>query len=69
MQHWIRPGVKLIDMCEHLEGIVRSLVEVDGLKAGTAVCYTSACDLCEGLDHVDYDVILSVKFSLSPTYD
>lgn len=35
MQNWIKPGVKLIDMCEHLEAIVRTLVEEDGLNAGT----------------------------------
>ena len=34
MQNWIKPGVKLIDMCEHLEETVRTLVEVNGLKAG-----------------------------------
>lgn len=34
MQNWIKPGVKLIDMCEHLEEIVRTLVQANGLEAG-----------------------------------
>jgi len=35
MQNYIKPGVKLIDMCEHLEATVRSLIQADGLNAGT----------------------------------
>ena len=34
MQRWIKPGVKLIDMCELLEDTARTLVEANGLKAG-----------------------------------
>ena len=35
IQNWIKPGVKLIDMCEHLEETVRTLVEANKLEAGT----------------------------------
>lgn len=34
MQNCIKPGVKLIDMCEQLEEIARTLVEANGLEAG-----------------------------------
>ncbi len=41
MQNWIKPGVKLIDMCEHLEATVRTLIEEKGLEAGQLnVCRT-----------------------------
>ena len=34
MQNWIKPGVKLFDMCERLEETARTLVEANGLSAG-----------------------------------
>lgn len=34
MQRWIKPGVKLIDMCELLEDTARNMVEANGLKSG-----------------------------------
>ena len=46
MQHYIKPGVKLIDMCEHLEATVRALVEADGLNAGTLSRNHSAVGTC-----------------------
>ena len=34
IQKWLKPGMKLIDVCEHLEGVARTLVEEKGLEAG-----------------------------------
>lgn len=36
MHKFIKPGVKLIDICDTLEGIVRKLIEENGLQAGHA---------------------------------
>lgn len=36
MKHVIKPGVKLIDMCEQLESYVRTLIDERGLEAGIA---------------------------------
>ena len=38
IQRWLRPGMKLIDVCEHLEDTARTLVEASGLEAGECVC-------------------------------
>lgn len=35
-QRWIEPGMKLIDICEKLEGKLLHLIERDGIKAGQA---------------------------------
>ena len=45
MQQWMRPGVKLIEMCEMLENTARTLVEANGLKAGQSILhmYTLHC--------------------------
>lgn len=32
----IKPGIKLFDMCEQLEGYVRTLIEANGLEQGIA---------------------------------
>ena len=37
IQRLIKPGIKLIDMCETLEETVRTLVEANGLTAGGLV--------------------------------
>ena len=37
IQRWLRPGMKLIDVCEHLEDTARTLVEASGLEAGECV--------------------------------
>ena len=34
IQRWLQPGMKLIDVCEHLEDTARTLVEASGLEAG-----------------------------------
>ena len=34
IQRWLKPGMKMIDICEHLEGVARQLVEENGLKSG-----------------------------------
>lgn len=43
MQSWIKPGMKMIDICEELESRVRLLVEADGLKQGIA--FPTGCSL------------------------
>jgi len=40
---YIKPGIKLIDMCEKLENASRTLIEEDGLKAGIA--FPTGCSL------------------------
>ena len=37
MQRVIKPGIKLIDMCETLEETARTLVEANGLTSGNQV--------------------------------
>ena len=37
MQRVIKPGIKLIDMCETLEETARTLVEANGLTSGSQV--------------------------------
>lgn len=39
MQRVIKPGIKLIDMCETLEETARTLVEANGLKTGRLMWY------------------------------
>eukprot|EP00731_Ephydatia_muelleri_P010088 Em0005g674a len=43
IQKWLKPGMKLIDVCEHLEGVARTLVEEKGLEAGLA--FPTGCSL------------------------
>ena len=43
MRPRIRPGVRLIDMCEQLEAASRALIEADGLEAGIA--FPTGCSL------------------------
>jgi len=43
MQSWIKPGMKMIDICEELENRVRLLVGADGLKQGIA--FPTGCSL------------------------
>ena len=45
-QSYIRPGMKLIDICERLEEMNRYLVQENGLKAGIA--FPTGCSL----DHI-----------------
>ena len=35
IQRWLKPGMKLIDVCEHLEQTARTLVAENGLQSGT----------------------------------
>lgn len=42
-QTWIKPGMKLIDICERLEGNVRRLLEADGLVRGHA--FPTGCSI------------------------
>ena len=34
IQQWLKPGMRMIDICEHLEGVACQLVEENGLKSG-----------------------------------
>ena len=34
IQNYIKPGMKLIDVCEHLEDTARKLIGENGLQAG-----------------------------------
>jgi len=43
IQGWVKPGMKMIDICEELESKVRTLVEVDGIKQGIA--FPTGCSL------------------------
>lgn len=43
MKSVIKPGIKLIDMCETLEGLSRKLIEEKGLEAGIA--FPTGCSL------------------------
>lgn len=64
------PGVKLIDMCEKLEETVRTLIEVDGLKAGIA--FPTGCSLNHVAAHwtpnggdktvLGYDDVMKIDF-------
>jgi methionyl aminopeptidase len=42
-QTWIKPGIKLIDMCEKIEDKVRLLIQENGLNAGIA--FPTGCSL------------------------
>ncbi|GFR45393.1 hypothetical protein Agub_g6774 [Astrephomene gubernaculifera] len=43
MRTIIKPGIRLFDMCEQLEDMVRNLIEVNGLDAGIA--FPTGCSL------------------------
>ncbi|CAI8006768.1 Methionine aminopeptidase 2, partial [Geodia barretti] len=36
IQRWLKPGMKLIDVCEHLEQTARTLISENGLQSGLA---------------------------------
>ena len=36
ISNWVKPGMKLIDVCETLENSVRTLIEARGMEAGIA---------------------------------
>jgi methionyl aminopeptidase len=43
MQGWVKPGMKMIDICEELESRSRLLIEAEGLKQGIA--FPTGCSL------------------------
>lgn len=43
IKRWLRPGVKMIDLCEELERTSRALIHERGLKAGLA--FPTGCSL------------------------
>ncbi len=70
MQKVIKPGIKLIDMCEQLEGLSRSLIKEDGLQAGIA--FPTGCSLNHVAAHytpnkgdntvLGYDDVMKIDF-------
>uniref|UniRef100_A0A7S0BE05 Methionine aminopeptidase 2 n=1 Tax=Rhodosorus marinus TaxID=101924 RepID=A0A7S0BE05_9RHOD len=66
----IKPGIKLIDMCELLENCNRTLVEAEGLKAGIA--FPTGCSINHVAAHytpnkgddtvLKYDDVMKVDF-------
>ncbi len=43
MQSWIQPGMRMIDICERLEGMSRALIDEKGLEKGLA--FPTGCSL------------------------
>eukprot|EP00761_Pharyngomonas_kirbyi_P012431 gb/GECH01012458.1/.p1 GENE.gb/GECH01012458.1/~~gb/GECH01012458.1/.p1 ORF type:complete len:446 (+),score=96.90 gb/GECH01012458.1/:1-1338(+) len=43
VHEWLKPGMKMIDICERLEGRLRALIEANGLAAGQA--FPTGCSL------------------------
>lgn len=43
VQSWIRPGMKMIDICERLEACSRRMISEKGLEAGLA--FPTGCSL------------------------
>ena len=39
IQEWVKPGMKMIDVCETLENSVRKLLNAKGLECG--VCFSN----------------------------
>jgi len=70
MKDYIKPGVKLIDMCERLENANRALVDAKGLDAGIA--FPTGCSLNHVAAHytpnsgddtvLDYNDVMKVDF-------
>jgi len=70
MQGIIKPGIRLIDMCEQLENMNRKLVQENGLKAGIA--FPTGCSLNYVAAHytpnngddtvLGYDDVMKVDF-------
>jgi methionyl aminopeptidase len=68
-----KPGVRMIDLCEQLEGCVRQLIEEKGLEAGIA--FPTGCSLNYVAAHwtpnagdqtvLQYDDVM--KLGVSPT--
>jgi hypothetical protein len=54
-QSIIKPGIKLIDLCDQLEAMNRKLIEENGLKAGiafpTGCRYEPKCSTTHSLTH------------------
>lgn len=70
MKDYIKPGVKLIDMCQRLEDANRALVDAKGLEAGIA--FPTGCSLNHVAAHytpnsgddtvLSYDDVMKVDF-------
>ncbi len=43
IREWVRPGMKMIDICEELEKTARALIGEDGLRAGLA--FPTGCSI------------------------
>lgn len=70
MQTIIKPGVKLIELCETLEGIARKLIKEDGLHAGLAFPTGVSINHCAAhytpnngdMTVLQYDDVMKVDF-------
>ncbi|KXZ49245.1 hypothetical protein GPECTOR_22g837 [Gonium pectorale] len=70
MRSVIKPGIRLFDMCEQLEDMVRTLIEVNGLDAGIA--FPTGCSLNYVAAHwtpnagdktvLQYDDVMKIDF-------
>ena len=71
-----KPGIKMIDLCETLEGSVRELIRVNGLEAGIA--FPTGCSLNYVAAHwtpnagdttvLQYDDVMKLGISPIPPY-
>jgi len=69
-QSIIKPGIKLIDICEQIEACNRRLVEADGLKQGIA--FPTGCSINHCAAHytpnpgdntvLGYDDVMKIDF-------
>jgi len=69
-QTWIKPGIKLIDMCDKIEEMNRKLIQESGLKAG--IGFPTGCSLNHVAAHytpntgdetvLSYDDVMKVDF-------
>jgi methionine aminopeptidase len=76
MQRYIKPGMKMIDICEHLEETSRKLIGEKGLEAGLA--FPTGCSLNHCAAHytpnagdqtvLGYDDVCKLDFGTHVSY-
>ncbi|KAL3317292.1 Methionine aminopeptidase 2 [Cichlidogyrus casuarinus] len=72
IQRWVKPGVKLIDLCEELEATSRRLIKERGLEAGLA--FPTGCSINHCAAHytpnpgdqtvLNYDDVCKIDFGV-----
>ena len=70
LRSWVKPGMKLIDICERLEGVSRKMIAEDGLNAGPA--FPTGCSINHCAAHytpnngdntvLNYDDVCKIDF-------